>query len=144
MPLFTHCLYISQWKICLLHTASLNNISKYGSPPLICILSSILEFCIPQVVPIILHLSHFQATRKGILKRIWIHFPNILFAILHASRFLLIIYCRHKSAMTLHIPHCTVTTLLLYFTKHSFYRKVPNKPSKVQRSMLYIKCAQIF
>lgn len=123
MSLFTHHLYISQWKICLLHTASLNNIRKNGSSPLICILSSILEFCIQHVVPIMLRLSHSQATSKGVLWRTGRHFPNILSATLRASRFLLFIYCRHKSAMTLHLPHCTIINFLSYFVKHSFYHK---------------------
>lgn len=145
MSLFTYNLYISQWKIGLLHIASLNNITKNGSSPLICIFSSILEFCIQQVVPIMLHLSHFQATRKGVLWKMCIHFPNILFAILHASRFLLFIYCRHKSAMTLYIYHTAQSQIFFCILSNTHSTKnVSNKPSKVQRYILYIKCAQIF
>jgi len=149
MPLFTHPLYISQWKICLLRIASLNNISKNGSSPLICILSSNLEFCIPQVVPIMLHLLHLQAARKGVLWRICIHFPNIVCNF--ACFKVLTIYLLQTQICWHYIYHTAqpqlffcISTLLFYFIKRSFYRKVPNKPSKVQRSMLYIRCAQIF
>jgi len=137
MSLFTHHLYISQWKICLLHIASWNNISKNGSSTLFCILSSILEFCILQVVHNVASFTFSGNKERCTLENMHTFSKHTVcnFACFKVLTIYLL--------QTLHIPHCTATTLL-YFIKHSFYRKVPNKPSKVQRSMLYTKCAQIF
>jgi len=144
MSLFTHHLCISQWKTCLPHIASLNNIRKNGSSPLICILSSILEYCTQQVVPITLHLSHCQATRKGVLWRIFQIFQTycLQLCMLQGS------YCLVTADTNLlwhYIYHTAQSQIFFCILSNTHSTKnVPNKPSKIQRSILYIKCAQIF